>query len=375
MTPPVTTDAALELIPGPTRMLPNVLRALGEPRGSPDVEDAFWDDYLGLEARFQRLLGAQGSSVAIQSGEAMLGLWGAMKSVLRPGDAVVCACNGVFGDGFAGMARALGANVHEVQGDWRDAMDRDRLVAEIKRVDPKLVTLVHCETPSGVLNALEGVGDAVVKHTTDGLLLVDFVSSAIGAPLDVDALSIDLGLLGPHKALSGPPALAITTVSDKAWRRINSVKYVGYDALQPFHRVQFQTPHLLPYTHNWYAIRATMAACDNVELQPGGISASIDKHAEVAAFCRQHVRDELGLELFPKNDTVASPTVTAVSLPDRCDWAALQSELRRQRLHVGGSYGPLSGKVLRIGHMGSQADKPLVAKAVGVLGRALKALR
>jgi aspartate aminotransferase-like enzyme len=365
----------LELIPGPTRMVPNVLRALGEARGSPDVEESFWDDYLGLEARLQRLLGAADSSVAIQSGEAMLGLWGAMKSVLRPGDAVVCACNGIFGDGFAAMARALGADVHEVQGDWREAVDRDRLADEIRRVDPRLVTLVHCETPSGVLNALEGVGEAVAKHTTDGLLMVDFVSSAVGAPLQVDALGIDLGLLGPHKALSGPPALAITTVSDKAWRRVNSVQYVGYDALQPFHRVQFQTPRLLPYTHNWYAIRATMAACDNVEQQPGGLATSIDKHAEVAAFCRQQVRDELGLELFPRTDTVASPTVTAVSLPDGCDWAALQSELRRQQLHVGGSYGRLSGKVLRIGHMGSQADKALVAKAIGVLGRALKVLR
>lgn len=365
----------MELIPGPTRMRPAALRALGEPRGSADVEPAFWEDYAALERALQRLLGARRSAVAVQSGEAMLALWGALKSVLQPGDAVVCAANGVFGEGFAAMARALGADVHVVEGDWRDAVDRDALEREIRRVDPRLVTLVHCETPSGVLNALEGVGEAVARHTTDGLLLVDFVSSAVGAPLDVDTLGIDLGLLGPHKALSGPPALAITTVSDKAWRRVNEVKYVGYDALLPFHRVLQQTPRLMPYTHNWHAIRATMAACADVEGLPNGVQDSIAKHASVAAFCRQQVRDELGLELFPKSDAVASPTVTAVSLPDGCDWAALQSELRRERLLIGGSYGRLSGKVMRIGHMGSQADEQLVARAIGVLGRVLRAMR
>lgn len=360
------------LVPGPTRMLPEVLAALGAPRGSPDLEDAFWDDYLALETSLQKLLRTD-NQVAIGSGEAMLALWGAMKSVLVPGDAVVCAANGIFGDGFAAMARALGANVHVVEGDWRKALDRDALVAEIKRVDPKLVTLVHCETPSGVLNALEGVGEAVAKHTTDGLLLVDFVSSAGGAPLDVDSLGIDLGLLGPHKALSGPPALAFTTVSDKAWRRINRVQYVGYDALAPFHRVQLQTPRLLPYTHNWHAISAALAACNAIEKE-GGVDVTIARHADVAAFCRQQVRDDLGLKLYG-DEAAASPTVTAVELPEGCNWAALQQELYREKLLVGGSYGPLNGKVLRLGHMGSQAERPLVAKAVGILGKALRKLR
>ncbi|GMG14619.1 unnamed protein product [Phytophthora fragariaefolia] len=371
MTHPST--GKLELVPGPSQMLPNVLSALGAACGSSDLAPAFWDDYLALERSLQQILHAESCSVAIQSGEAMLALWGALKSTLRAGDVVVCAANGLFGAGFADMARALGADVRVVECDWRKFVDVDALSAEICRSDPKLVTAVHCETPSGILNDLQGVGETVANHTTDGLFLVDFVSSAGGAPLDVDAWKIDLGLLGPHKALSGPPALAFTTVSEKAWKRVNDVKYVGYDALQPFYRAALQEPRLLPYTHNWQAIRAALVACENIK-QEGGIEAVIRRHEEVSAFARREVQEKLGLKLYG-DESAASPTVTAFELPDGCDWATLQVELRAHNLLVGGSYGPLAGKVLRLGHMGSQANREVVAKAIEIIGSALEKLK
>ncbi|KAG7393314.1 hypothetical protein PHYBOEH_006123 [Phytophthora boehmeriae] len=362
-----------ELVPGPTQMLPNVLAAMASPCGSPDLDPAFWDDYLALEKELQDLLHAHQCSVTIQSGEAMVSMWGALKSTIRAGDVVVCAANGLFGEGFAEMAKALKADVRVVNGDWRKALDVDKLCAEIRRSDPKLVTAVHCETPSGVLNALEGIGEIVAKHTTDGLFLVDFVSSACGAPLDVDALQIDLGLLGAQKALSGPSALGFTTVSDKAWKRINEVQYCGYDALQPFHNVALKEPRLLPYTHNWHAVRATLVALENIKRE-GGVEASIRRHEEVSAFARRQVQDKLGLKLYG-DESAASPTVTAIELPAGCDWAELQKELRAHKLLVGGSYGPLQGKVLRLGHMGSQANKEVVAKAIDVLGAVLDKMK
>lgn len=361
----------LSLVPGPTRMLPNVLAAQGSHCGSPDTEDAFWDDYLALEAMLQQFLQTQ-QSVVIQSGEGMLGLWGAMKSTIERGDTVVCAANGVFGEGFADMAKGLGAQVFVVRGDWKQAMDVEKLVEEIKLRNPKLVTMVHCETPSGVLNSLDGVGEAVEKYTTDGLFLVDFVSSAIGAPLSVDDLKIDLGLLAPQKALSGPASLAITSVSEKAWKRIAQNNYVGYDALLPFHQVEQKTPRLFPYTHNWHAVRATLAACNNV-VNEGGIDAVLARHREVSAFCRE-ASAKLGLKLYC-DEAAASPTVTALEIPEWCEWAVLQQELRQQKVFLGGSYGPLHGKVMRIGHMGTQADKQLVGKALAILGQVLHKLK
>ncbi|CAI5714384.1 unnamed protein product [Peronospora farinosa] len=363
----------LELIPGPSQMLPNVLKALGTPCGSSDLDPTFWDDYLALECNLQELLHAKNCNVAIQSGEAMLALWGALKSTIKPKDVVVCGVNGIYGEGFANMAKALGADVRVVQSDWRKTIDIEALCLEIRHSNPKLVTVVHCETPSGVLNNLNGVGEAVATYTTDGLFLVDFVSSGGGAPLNVDAWKIDLGLLGPQKALSGPPALAFTTVSEKAWKRINEVQYLGYDALQPFYRAALQQPRLLPYTHNWQAIRATLVACNNVK-EEGGIDVVLHRHAEVSAFARRQVHETLQLTLYG-DESAASPTVTAIELPEGTDWDALQEELRAQKLLVGGSYGPLKGRVLRLGHMGTQANKEVVAKAIQIIRAALEKLK
>jgi aspartate aminotransferase-like enzyme len=367
-----SSSDACGLIPGPSAMPDNVRAAYSASLGSPDTDPAFWDDYLALERALQSLLRTT-NSIAIQSGEGMVALWGALRSTIRAGDTVVCAVNGVFGDGFAFMARGMGANVVVVESDWRHPVNVEQLSAAIKTHDPKLVTIVHCETPSGMLNSLEGIGAAVSAHTTDGLLLVDFVSSACGAPLDVDALQIDLGLLAPQKVLSGPAALGMTSISDKAWKRINAIGYVGYDALQPFYRVAETEPRLMPYTHNWHAVRATLQACRNI-LDHGGLEQSWSRHAEVAQFCRDLVRNELKLSLYIENDAVAATTVTAVELPASVSWAALNRELCANSVFVGGSYGPLYGKVFRLGHMGTQADKALVARAVAAIGTAIEKL-
>jgi aspartate aminotransferase-like enzyme len=90
----------------------------------------------------------------------------------------------------------------------------------------------------------------------------------------------------------------------------------------------------------------------------------------VAAYCRQELV-RLGLELFPAPSAVASPTVTAVKLPAGKSWPAFDAALRRHGLVVAGSYGPLAGKVFRLGHMGSQADLALVEKAVAVIAAVL----
>ncbi|KAF1788142.1 Pyridoxal phosphate-dependent transferase [Phytophthora cactorum] len=286
----------LELVPGPSQMLPNVLEALGTACGSSDLDPAFWDDYLALERTLQEFLHAKSCSVAIQSGEAMLALWGALKSTLKPGDVV----------GFADMAKALGADVRLVKCDWRKTIDVQALNDESR-----------CAQQPG------RSGETVANETTDGLFLVDFVSSAGGAPLNVDAWKIRLGSAGTSQGALGPPALAFTTVSEKAWKRINDVNLVAFDNIK----------------------------------QEGGIDAAIRRHAEVSAFARREVQETLGLKLYGE-ESAASPTVTAIELPEGCDWDALQEELHAQKLLVGGSYGPLKGK----------ANKKVVAKAIKVMG-------
>jgi len=119
------------------------------------------------------------------------------------------------------MARGLQANVVCVESDWSEGVNTRAVIEAIKQHNPRLVTIVHCETPSGVLNPLDGIGNAIASHTTNCLFLVDFVASALGCDLSVEDEKIDLGLFAPQKVLSGPPALACATVSKKAWNRVS----------------------------------------------------------------------------------------------------------------------------------------------------------
>jgi aspartate aminotransferase-like enzyme len=166
----------------------------------------------------------------------MVTLWGAVKSLVSPGEHVVCLANGLFGAGFADMARSVGAQVTLLEGDWRRPLDVDRFREHLKNSPPvKLVTAVHCETPrqkrvdfflswlkscfSGVMNSehvMSTIGELCRRH--GALYCVDFVSSAFAAPLSVSKWNIDVGLCGTQKVLSLPPDLGIITMSERAWK-------------------------------------------------------------------------------------------------------------------------------------------------------------
>jgi aspartate aminotransferase-like enzyme len=195
------------------------------------------------------------------------------------------------------------------------------------------------------------------------------VASLGGAPVLTDEWQIDLCLGGSQKCLSMPPSMSMVAVSDGAWEIIDQVDYAGYDALKPFRDAQ--ADHYFPYTPNWAGVAALNAAC-RLLLQEG-LEASFARHEQVAAYCRKKLV-ELGFSLFPSEGAVPAPTVTAVNVPEQTTWKILNAQLRQQGLAVGGNYGPLAGKVFRLGHMGSQADMGLMKQALDVLTTVAKTL-
>jgi aspartate aminotransferase-like enzyme len=192
------------------------------------------------------------------------------------------------------------------------------------------------------------------------------VASLGGTPVLTDEWSIDLALGGTQKCLSAPPGMAFVAVSQAAWEIIDQVDYAGYDALKPFRNAQ--QDFYFPYTPYWHGLAALHAASE--VLLNEGLQKSFDRHSSVAAICRERLV-EMGLSLFPAPDAVPSPTVTAVEVPERFSWQQLDALFREGGLVVGGSYGPLSGQVFRLGHMGTQADLGLVGQALEVIRRVL----
>jgi aspartate aminotransferase-like enzyme len=160
--------------------------------------------------------------------------------------------------------------------------------------------------------------------------------------------------------------MAIVAVSPRAWQVIEEVNYQGYDALLPWRDALHE--RYFPYTPYWHALAALEAAARRILDE--GLERVFERHTRVAAACRQGLQ-RLGLELYPREEAFSSPTVTAVKVPPTLSWPALDAELRRRGVVVGGNYGPLEGKVFRLGHMGTQADPHLVEQAVEALAEAL----
>jgi aspartate aminotransferase-like enzyme len=357
----------IPMVPGPTCVPERVRAPYQIDFGSADMEEEFFELYGRTVADLQTIYGTS-QSVVVLSGEGMLALWGALKSCLSPGDRVLAIATGVFGYGIADMARMINATVHTVglaYDQTISATDLEAIEAAIAEVRPKMITMVHCETPSGTLNPIEAVGRLKQQYDVP-LLYVDAVASLSGAPLETDRWGIDLCLGGSQKCLSAMPNLAFLTVSVRTWEIVNKVDYRGYDALKPFETAL--TDRYFPYTHNWHAV-ASLKAATGMVLEEG-LSNAVARHESVAAYCREQVA-ELGLELLPAPGSAPSPTVTAVKVPQEISWPDLDQRLRQKGMVVAGSYGPLAGKVFRLGHMGSQADMALMQRAMAVLGSVL----
>lgn len=355
----------IPLVPGPVAVLPETLAAYGHDYGSSNLEPEFGALYRDTARMIGEIMCTR-NEVVIALGEAMVVLWGTIKSTLGPGDRLLAVSSGLFGEGFADMGRAVGAEVRLVEFPWDEVPDPERVAAAARDFDPTLVTMVHCETPSGTLTPVEAVGQRLRAVAPDALFAVDGVASIGGAALDTDAAAIDFCLLGSQKCLATVPDVGMVAVSARGWERVERVGYQGYDALAPFRTAA--TDQYFPYTHSWHAVAALHAA--SAALLAEGLAASQARHARIARAWRDETR-ALGLELYPRDEAYSSPTVTALKMPAGFDWPTLDARLRERGMVVGNNYGPLDGKVFRIGHMGTQATDDLLARGVTVLREVL----
>ena len=303
---------SINMIPGPVSV-PRIIReAWLEELGSPDLEADFFELYRENQTLIQELLGTK-NSVVFSVGEAMSILWGGLKSALGKGERLLAVSSGIFGEGFADMARAIGADAKVVSAPYNSLPNPSAVREAAMTYRPKLITAVHCETPSGTLTPLKELGE--IARDAGALFLVDFVASGGGTPVDVDANLIDIGLLGSQKALSLPPSLSITTLSERAWEVFEDVNYSGYDAFMPWRSVP--DVRLTPYTHDWHGMLALKISL--LELKKEGFQNTYARHERTAAICRA-MGLKMGLDLFPVSEDICSPTVTAFNVPSGWTW-------------------------------------------------------
>lgn len=356
----------IPMIPGPARVNPIAHRALVSDFGASYGEPEFYELYETVGKKLARLMGTE-NEVLIQPGEGMAVLWGAVKSVLKPGETLLAVGTGVFGDGFADMASAANAKGELVSYEYDETLsDLSRVEDAIKKLKPKAITVVHCETPSGTLNPIHELGQLKKKYNVP-LLIVDAVASIGAAPVDGDGWNADIVLGGTQKALSLPPSQCFASVSPTAWEIIRDVDYVGYEAFKPYENLAKTMAH--PNTPDWNQVEALNDVLDDI-LEREGLEKVFARHNAVAEFVRTEV-SAAGYRLFPKAGAISSPSVSAIYVPEGRTFDEFNAAVRAEGMGIAGSFGKLDGKIFRLGHMGTQATFENATAALDVLKKVI----
>ena len=335
--------------PGPTQVKENVRMARSFPCTNPDLDETFVDFYKETCELISRLLHT-GNETLILGGEGILGLEAACASLTEPGDPVLVLDNGVYGRGFADFVSMYGGKPVLYSVDEKNPIDPAALEEYLKEHhDYKYATLVHCDTPSGMLNDISALCPLLKKYGI--LTVVDSVSGMFGEDVRVDDFQIDLLCGGSQKAVSAPPGLTFVTVSDAAWAAIDgrSVPIASFYAnLKVFEG--YYEKKWVPYTMPISDIYGLRAAIDNIAADPDILT----RHEKIAEASRKAITGA-GLNLYLKSGF--SSTVTVFEVPEGTTAKAILDGVKNDyNIMLAGSFDVLAGKVIRIGHMGNNAD-------------------
>jgi aspartate aminotransferase-like enzyme len=353
-------------IPGPTPLPERVVRAASKPmidhRG-PEFAELLADVTAGARRVFETrndllVLTASGSG----------GLESAVANLISPGDEVVVALCGNFGERFAGMAAAYGAQVILLEAEWGQPVE-PRDLAEVLAAHPqaRLVLLTHNETSTGVANDLAGL--VRVAHDAGRVVAVDGVSSVSSMRIGVDELGIDVAVSASQKGWMAPPGIAFVTVNERAWELSEQAKAPRFyfDWRQARKHAQNGSTPWTPAVSVLYAVQEGIRL-----LEEEGLEQVFARHRRLAD-ATEAALSALGFELFAAAG-YRSPTVTSALPPAGLDISAFRKLLRtKYGVVIAGGQGKMTGKMVRVGHLGAIGDGDLV-QVLWAMERALEEL-
>jgi len=355
-------------IPGPTPVPERVQRAMAAPminhRG-PEFRALLPELETGLRWAFQTE-----NDMLIFPASGTGGLESAVANVVSPGERVLAVTIGAFGDRFADLAEAFGADVVRLTLPWGEAADPEDLDVLLRReLDIATVLITHNETSTGVTNPLQTLAEVVKHHNR--LLVVDGVSSIGSIALPVDQWKVDVAITASQKGWMLPPGVTMLSVSKAAWQRQATARsprfYFDWERAKKMQSkgMTFTTP----------AVGILFGLRESLHMmREEGLPAIFQRHLRVAAAFRA-AANALGLRLLPSAPEIASPTVTAVYLPDALTGEKSEAVFETWRelgLVVGEGQGKLGGKIFRIGHLGAVYEPDVIA-TVEALERGLAA--
>lgn len=362
--------APLLMIPGPIEVEAPVLAAMGAPPLShldPRLVAAFSRALTLLRDVF---LAPDGQPLVV-AGSGTLAMEMAVANVVERGDRAVVVDTGYFSARMARVLERHGAQVTVVGAELGEVPTLDAIEGAVRGARPKVVTVTHVDTSTGVLAPVREI--AAIAGAHGALSLVDGVCSVGGEALDMAAWGVDLALTASQKALGAPPGLAIVMARPRAMEAHRARKtppasfYADFAEWLPIMKAyEAKTPAYFatPPVNLIMALEASLAS-----IAREGMAARVARHAHVAKAMRA-AWTQMGLRSLPRQASSSAHTLSALYYPDGVD-ASLVARVRDEGVVIAGGLHPEARtKYFRVGHMGNTGDAE-IATTVSAIARAL----
>ena len=368
---PISTPDRLLLGPGPSNADPTVLKALSRtPIGH---LDPLYVELMGEVPELLRYAWQTDNRLTLpMSGTGSAAMEATLANTVEPGDTVLVAVKGYFGNRLVDMAGRYRANVKVIEKPWGEAFTKEELEAALIEHKPTILAMVHAETSTGVCQPMEGIGDLCRKH--DCLLLLDTVTSLGGVPLYLDEWKVDLAYSCSQKGLSCPPGLGPFTMGSRAEAKLAARQdkvpnwYLDVSLLNQYWGSDRVYHHTAPVNMNFGMREALRLLADE------GLDMAWARHRTNAEALWSGL-ESMGIEMHVPEE-LRLPTLTTVRIPEDVDGKAFtQHLLNNHGIEVGGGLGVLAGKIWRIGLMGYNSNPENVSRLLNLFETELPQFR
>lgn len=369
------------MTPGPVEVDPRVLRAMSTPILG-QFDPAFTNIMNEVMEMLRQVFQTKNRWAFPIDGTSRSGNEAILCSIIEPGDKVLVPIYGRFGHLLVEICERYGAEVHTLECPWGEVFEPQVVIAEIKKVNPKIVAIVHGETSTGRIQPLAEIGKACRER--DILFVVDAVASIGGVEVKTDEWYIDGLIGGTQKCLSVPSGMAPITYNDRIetilFARKKVERGIATEEDLRFTRSKhaissnyFDLSMLQDYwgprrlNHHTEATSMIYALHEGLRLVLiEGLQQRFDRHmlhekALIAGL------EAMGLRLFG-DSRHKLPCVTCVEIPNGVDGESVRKMLLDEfSIEIASSFGPLHGKIWRIGTMGYSCRKENILAVLGAL--------
>jgi alanine-glyoxylate transaminase / serine-glyoxylate transaminase / serine-pyruvate transaminase len=353
--------------PGPSQVYPRIYQAMAQPIVG-HLDPYFFQVSQDLRKGLRTVFGTGNELTIPISATGSGGMETAVSNFIEPGTKLALFVSGFFGERIGEMAKRNGAEIVRLEKPWGEFFSDDEAVEFIRRERPQVVAFVQAETSTGVYQQSKALCDAA--HEVDAIVIADCVTSLGAMPVDVDANGIDVAYSCSQKGLSAPPGLSPITLSPRAQERLTQRKQPNRSWYFDLALIQdYLVSHRYHHTASatlFYAVREALAI-----IEDEGLALRQQRHQ------RAHERFVAGIERLGLTMHVAPGhriwNLNTPRVPEGVNEAKVRAYLlEKHGIEIAGGFGPLAGKIFRIGLMGPLATDEGVDRFLAKFDEAIK---